>query len=57
MEVCGDVGGNFCHLEPESKLGEGGEGVPLQVADHQLCLPRQGSKSAAFGKCPIVLMQ
>ena len=34
MEVCGDVGGNFCHLEPdrESKLGEGGEGEPLQVA-------------------------
>ena len=57
MELCGDVGGNFCHLEPdrESKLGEGGEGEPLQLADHQLCLPRQGSKSEAFGKCLIVL--
>ena len=57
MELCGDVGGNFCHLEPdrESKLGEGGEGEPLQLADHQLCLPRQGSKSEAFGKYLIVL--
>ena len=52
MEGYVDLEGHFRHLEPdrESKLGEGGEGEPLQVADDQLCLPRQESKSEAFGK-------